>query len=220
MDTAKLIEIGCVIAILVLSLALHEYAHALVAYLRGDDTAKQLGRMTPNPVAHIDPFMTIVLPAALYFSTGFVFGGAKPVPVVMRRLRHPLRDMMWVALAGPATNLVLAALFMVLLKAAVVLWGYGPNDLLPSVLKGAVSFNLLLTVFNMLPIPPLDGSRVMTYLLPQPLREPYTSLERFGILLVMGLIFFVPGIQHVLSEAMRWLFLQLYDLTGGDWRRR
>ncbi|MEZ6017157.1 MAG: site-2 protease family protein [Planctomycetota bacterium] len=219
METAKIIEISCLIVILVLSLSLHEYAHALVAYLRGDDTAKQLGRMTPNPIAHIDPMMTIIVPAVLYFTTGFMFGGAKPVPVVMRRLRHPLRDMMFVAIAGPLTNLLLAGFFMLMWKVSMTFGGYGKGDLLPSVLLGALSFNLLLAVFNMLPIPPLDGSRVMAYLLPQPLREPYVNLERFGLLLVIGIIFFVPGVQPLLHGAMEWLSIKLYDLTGGDWRR-
>jgi membrane-associated protease RseP (regulator of RpoE activity) len=113
-DTAKLIEVGCLIAIVILSLGIHEYGHALAAYLCGDDTAKRDGRMTINPVAHIDPFLTIALPAILYLTTGFIFGGARPVPVDPRRLRHPLRDMMLVAIAGPFMNLLLAVLFMVL----------------------------------------------------------------------------------------------------------
>lgn len=219
METAQIIQIGCLIAILILSLGLHEYAHALVAYLCGDDTAKRLGRMTPNPVAHIDLVMTIILPAALYFMAGVMFGGAKPVPVVPARLRHPLRDMMFVALAGPVTNLILAVLFMLLWKASEAHWGYKPADLLPTVMHGAVVFNLLLAVFNMLPIPPLDGSRVMAYLLPQPLREPYVGLERFGLLLVIGFIYLLPGGRYVILDAIQWLFSQLYDATGGDWRR-
>ncbi len=219
METAKLIELGCLIAILVLSFGLHEYAHALVAYLRGDDTAKLLGRMTPNPIVHIDPLLTIIVPVVLYTTSGFIFGGAKPVPVVPRRLRHPLRDMMLVALAGPATNLVLALMFMVLWKTSVTFWGYGSDELLPRVFDGALRFNLLLTVFNMLPIPPLDGSRVMAYLLPQPLREPYVGLERVGLLLVIVVIYYVPGVQPALFDAMQWLSDMLYDATGGDWRR-
>jgi Zn-dependent protease len=220
-DTAQLIEVGCLIAIVILSLGIHEYGHALVAYLCGDDTAQREGRMTVNPVAHIDPFMTIILPAALYFSTGgrFMFGGAKPVPVDPRRLRHPLRDMMLVALAGPATNVVLAVLFMLLWKTSLVRWDYGTHDLLPRVLDRAAFLNVVLAVFNMIPIPPLDGSRVMTYLLPAQLRGPYVSLERFGILLVIMIIYFVPGVRGAVFESMDWLYLQLYAYTGGDWRR-
>jgi len=220
LETAKLIEVGCLITILVLSLGLHEYAHALVAYLCGDDTAKRLGRMTPNPVPHIDPFLTILLPAFLYFAnTGFLFGGAKPVPVVPMRLRSPLRDMMLVAIAGPATNLVLAFVFMLFWKASITFGGYDTRELLPMVFGKAVLFNLLLTVFNMLPIPPLDGSRVMAYLLPKSLREPYVALERFGLLLVIGVIYFVPGVQPSLIDAINWLFDRVFELTGGRWER-
>lgn len=219
MDTAQIIELGCLITIFVLSLGLHEYAHAAVAYLCGDDTAKMLGRMTPNPLAHIDPFLTVLLPTALFLWKGILFGGAKPVPVVPRRLRHPLRDMMFVAIAGPLTNLLLALFFMVLLKASVVFWGYEAEELLPRVLTNAVAFNMLLTIFNMLPIPPLDGSRVMAYLLPQPLRETYVGLERYGMLLVVAFVFIVPGVQQELRSATLWMVDLAYDVTGGNWRR-
>jgi Zn-dependent protease len=220
-DTAQLIEVSCLVVIVILSLGIHEYGHALVANLCGDDTAKREGRMTVNPVAHIDPFMTILLPAFLYFSTDgrFLFGGAKPVPVDPRRLRHPLRDMMLVAIAGPATNVVLAVVLMLLLKASLAHWGYDPRELLPRVFHMSSLLNLSLAVFNMLPIPPLDGSRVMTYLLPGPLREAYVGLERFGLLLVIVLIYFVPGV----SEAVVGTMLNLYELldawTGGNWGR-
>ena len=221
MDTAQLIEVSCLVVIVILSLGIHEYAHAVVAYLCGDDTAKRGGRMTINPVAHIDPFMTILLPAFLYFSTGgrFMFGGAKPVPVDTRRLRHPLRDMMFVAIAGPATNLVLAVVFMVLWKASLTYWSYESAELMPRVLQLASLLNLGLAVFNMLPIPPLDGSRVMAYLLPGPLRETYVSLERFGLLLVIVLIFFVPGVRDSVVGALFWLYGQIDVFTGGTWRR-
>ena len=167
--------------------------------------------------------MTILVPAVLYMSFGVIFGGAKPVPVVPSRLKHPLRDMMWVALAGPATNLVLAFVFMLLWKSSTVFWGYDNVELLPRALQLSVIFNLLLTVFNMLPIPPLDGSRVMAYVLPQGLRERYVSLERFGLLLVVAFIFILP---RLLPEARAWIpetmdamFWWMYDMTGGDWRR-
>lgn len=221
MDTAKLIEVGCLIAIVILSLGIHEYGHARVAYLCGDDTAKRDGRMTINPVVHIDPFLTILLPAFLYFSTGgrFMFGGARPVPVDPRRLRHPLRDMMFVAIAGPATNVVLALIFMLLWKSSIVHWGYDQQALMPRVLEMSSFLNLALAVFNMLPVPPLDGSRVMAYLLPARLREPYVALERFGLLLVIVLIYFVPGVRQSVAGAMIWLYSQLFDLTGGNWLR-
>jgi Zn-dependent protease len=221
MDKAQLIEVSCLVVIVILSLGIHEYGHALVAYLCGDNTAKREGRMTINPVAHIDPFMTILLPAFLYFSTGgrFMFGGAKPVPVDPRNLRHPLRDMMLVALAGPATNVVLAAVFMILWKASFVHWGYDPEELMPRVLMRGSFLNLALAVFNMLPIPPLDGSRVMTYILPAQLRAPYVGLERFGLLLVIVFIFFVPGVRESVLGAMIWMFELLDRLTDGPWLR-
>jgi len=220
-DTAKLIEVSCLIAVVILSLGIHEYGHALVAYLCGDDTAKREGRMTVNPIVHIDPFMTVLLPAFLYFSTGgrFMFGGARPVPVDPRRLRNPLRDMMLVAIAGPATNVVLAVVFMLLAKTSLTHWGYGPEELMPRVLQISALLNLNLAVFNMLPIPPLDGSRVMAYLLPHSLRESYIGLERFGLLLVIVFIFFVPGVRDAVSDALFWLYFKLDEATGGDWRR-
>jgi Zn-dependent protease len=220
-EKAQLIEVGCLIAVVILSLGIHEYGHARVAYLCGDDTAKREGRMTINPVAHIDPFMTILLPAILYFSTGgrFMFGGARPVPVDPRRLRHPLRDMMFVAIAGPATNVILAVIFMLLAKASLAHWGYDERELLPRVFDMSALLNLNLAVFNMLPIPPLDGSRVMTYLLPSSLREGYVALERFGLLLVIVFIYFIPGVRESVFDAMVWLYVQLDSATGGEWRR-
>ncbi len=217
-DTAKLIEVGCLIAIVILSLGIHEYGHAVAAYLCGDDTAKREGRMTINPVAHIDPFLTIALPAILYLTTGFIFGGARPVPVDPRRLRHPLRDMMLVAIAGPLMNLLLSVLFMILWKASVAYWGYGPDTLLPRVMMLSSVLNLALTIFNLLPIPPLDGSRVMTYVLPASLRPSYVGLERFGLLIVVLVIYVLPGVREAVSSGGTWLFEQLYNLTGGDWR--
>ena len=219
MDTAKLIEVGCLIAIVILSLGIHEYGHAVAAYLCGDDTAKRDGRMTINPVAHIDPFLTIALPAILYLTSGFIFGGARPVPVDPRRLRHPLRDMMLIAIAGPFMNLLLSVLFMLLWKASVAHWGYSPGTLMPRVMMLSSVLNLALTIFNLLPIPPLDGSRVMLYLLPAPLRPGYASLERIGLLIVVVVIYVIPGVREAVSSTGVWLFGQLYDLTGGDWQR-
>lgn len=219
MSTHEIIEIGLVIGFLILSLGIHEAAHAWVAYRCGDDTAKNAGRMTLNPIVHIDPFMTILLPAMLWFSTSgaIMFGGAKPVPVSTQRLRHPLRDMALVAIAGPLSNLVLAVIFMLLWKTARFEASFEAGDLLPSVLGACISFNILLAVFNLLPIPPLDGSRVMAFLLPSGLRDAYMGLERFGILLVIGAIYLIPPVRPALVQAMSSLTILLYDLTGGAW---
>ena len=210
--------IALVIAFLVISLGIHEAAHGWVALQCGDPTARDLGRITLNPIAHIDPFMTVILPAVLALTSGMIFGGAKPVPVSYHRLRHPLRDMALVALAGPASNLVIAAVFLVALKAARASGNYEADALLPGVLYMCVWVNLLLTVFNLLPIPPLDGSRVMAWLLPEGLREPYVALERFGLILVVILVLMVPPVNAMLGGAVDGLWRALDALTGGSWQ--
>lgn len=172
--------------------------------------------MTLDPIPHIDPFMTILMPAVLYFTTGFMFGGAKPVPVQYHRLRNPLRDMMLVALAGPASNFLLAVFFMVVVKFLVYVAGFEQNQVAVEVMAATVRWNLLLAAFNMIPVPPLDGSRVMTWILPSSLREGYASLERFGMILIMIL---------VISGVLRYALIPMMDvmvgwadfLTGGSW---
>lgn len=200
-----------VIVILIISLGLHEMAHAAAAYWRGDDTAKKLGRMTPNPIKHIDPVMTIALPVMLWFVLPallgwrpMIFGGAKPVPVVMDRLRSRHRDMAIVALAGPAMNFLLAFLCLFLHEGLRTWGGMHSDHAASSILRPAAFYNVLLGAFNMLPIPPLDGSRVVTYLLPKPLRPGYVALERVGLLLVIAFVFMVPGTQE-------WLFARIKE---------
>jgi Zn-dependent protease len=218
--TVEVVEITFVITFMVISLALHEAAHAWVAWKCGDPTAKDLGRITLNPIASIDPFLTIILPGAMMLMGMTPFGGAKPVPVSYHRLRNPLRDMMLVALAGPVTNFLLAILFLLALKAAYTFGDYRPRDLMFSVLQMSVYANLMLTVFNLLPIPPLDGSRVMAWLLPAGIRETYVGLERFGMLLVIGVVVAlrqVPGLGNLLSDGALQLFNAIDFLTGGLW---
>ena len=205
------------IAFLVLSLGIHEAAHAWVAYLRGDSTARDLGRMTLNPVVHIDLFMTILLPLFLFMSGLTMFGGAKPVPVNPHRLRSPLRDMSLVALAGPASNVLLAIIFMVIYKALYYYGLYPPDTRMMRVLDYTAFINILLAVFNMVPIPPLDGSRVMAYVLPPSLRESYVRLERFGMLFVVLFVFVIPQTRALLGGGIRALYTALDALTGGAW---
>lgn len=208
------------IALIVISLGAHEAAHGWVALKCGDTTARDLGRITLNPLPHIDPFMTIVLPAICLYTGGFLIGGAKPVPVNYHNLRRPLRDMAIVAIAGPASNFLLAAFFYLALKVLVVELHVWSDDALgPLVLKKALYFNLVLAAFNLLPIPPLDGSRVMTWLLPGGLREAYAGLERFGLILVILFVFFVPGVQTVVREAMQFMLTGIEFLVtlGGLW---
>jgi Zn-dependent protease len=210
--------VALVIAFLVISLGIHEAAHGWVAWKCGDPTAKDLGRISLNPIVHIDPLMTILLPAILFYTTGFIFGGAKPVPVAMSRLRHPLRDMSLVALAGPGSNLLLAILFAVAWKLSLFRGAYAPDQLLPQVLAWSMVMNVVLAVFNLVPIPPLDGSRVMTWLLPPSLRAPYVSLERFGMILIFVLIFWVPAFRVLLWDGIFTVVQLVHWVTGEQWR--
>jgi Zn-dependent protease len=212
---------------LLFAITFHEAAHGFVAHRLGDNTAWELGRVSFNPLRHIDPFGTILLPAMLLLShSPFLFGYAKPVPVNFRNLRNPRLDMVWVALAGPATNIVLA------LAAALAFHGL---PLAPPVsaqwiadnLKNALVINVVLAVFNMMPIPPLDGGRVAVGLLPRPLADPLARLEPFGMLILIGILILLPlaGSQFglnldVISAIMRtltgyvlWLILLLTGNT-------
>jgi Zn-dependent protease len=212
---------------LLFAITFHEAAHGFVAHRLGDNTAYELGRVSFNPLRHIDPFGTVLLPAMLLLShSPFLFGYAKPVPVNFRNLRNPRLDMVWVALAGPATNIVLA------LAAALA---FHALPLAPAVsaqwiadnLKNALVINVVLAIFNMMPIPPLDGGRVAVGLLPRPLADPLARLEPLGMLILIGILILLPlaGSQFglnldVISAIMRtltgyvlWLILLLTGNT-------
>lgn len=206
------------LAFLLLSLGIHEAAHAWVALLCGDPTAREEGRLTLNPIAHIDPFMTVILPAVLYFSTNgqFVFGGARPVPIVASRMRHPMRGLMLSALAGPASNFLLAVLFLLMWKVLVYGAGMASDTLAAKVMGGASYTNLVLAAFNMIPVPPLDGSRVLAYFLPGELRHVFMRLETFGMILLFGLLFFGP-IGAMIDAATAPMLTAANFLTGGTW---
>jgi len=180
-----------------LAITLHEAIHGFVAHRCGDDTAWRLGRVSFNPLKHIDPFGTILLPALLLFlHAPFLFGYAKPVPVRFDALRHPRRDMVLVAGAGPGMNILLA-ISAALLVHVVGLLPAGAHEWVLRNLENAIVINVVLAVFNMIPLPPLDGGRVAVGLLPGVLAAPLARLERYGMLIIIGLLFIVPmlGVQ-------------------------
>ena len=175
-----------------LAITLHEAAHAYAAWKLGDDTAYSRGRVTFNPLKHVDAFGTVLLPALLLVMRApFLFGWAKPVPVVFEKLRRPRIDLVIVAAAGPGTNLVLATVSAILFRA---LWLLPETALQWSgqMLFNSILLNLVLAVFNMLPLPPLDGGRVAVGLLPRVLSQPLAKLEPYGMLILIGVIFILP----------------------------
>jgi Zn-dependent protease len=191
--------------VLLFSMVAHEYAHAEAAYRQGDDTAYVLGRLTMNPLKHIDPFMTVLLPILLWVSSGhkWTFGAAKPVPVNPRKYRRYVRGDVIVSLAGIATNLVLFCLFT---GAFALIGVVGRNassltdamGILQRMAVFGMSFNLILAFFNLIPIPPLDGSHVFYHLLPPAAGLKYRQLQRFGFLPIMAIMYFLPGVVNVL----------------------
>jgi len=169
------------------AITVHEASHGYVARMFGDNTAYVLGRVTLNPIKHIDPIGTIAVPLGMVILTGFMFGWAKPVPVDWAGLRRPKRDMIWVAAAGPAVNLVMAILWALMFR---LLQGAGVEErFFFEVARAGIQVNLVFMALNLLPIPPLDGGRIVSGLLPHKLSIAYSRIEPFGLFVIIGLMF-------------------------------
>ncbi|MBR3319819.1 site-2 protease family protein [Candidatus Saccharibacteria bacterium] len=201
-----------VIIVIVFSMMLHELAHGGVAYLLGDETAKEDGRLTLNPIKHLDPFMSLILPLISYLMSGVVFGGAKPVPVNPYKLKGREWGMALVAIAGPLTNFVLAFISFLILELGGINQGSG---LVYTVLIEMVFVNLGFGVFNLIPIPPLDGSRVLYVLMPDAVRNFMNKMEPVGIYIIYALILIGGGFfSTYMSSAINGVIRGFYWIIG------
>lgn len=197
-------RLAVIVLPVVLAITLHEVAHGYAALMKGDPTAHLAGRITANPLKHIDPIGTILVPLVMYFvgamagHEGLLFGWAKPVPVDFSRLRRPKQDMFWVAAAGPAANLVMALGWGLAMKLALGMPGHYFAEPLLLMAKAGILINLVLMVLNLLPIPPLDGGRIMVSLLPRGLSMVFARIEPYGMFILIALL-----VSHVLDDILR-----------------
>jgi Zn-dependent protease len=226
-DIEKIMLALSVLALPVLiAITFHEAAHGFVARLCGDNTAYALGRVTFNPLKHIDPIGTVLLPLFLFVTTGFLFGYAKPVPINPRHFRNYRRDLILVAAAGPGSNLILAVISGLLIRVADLAPGWF-SDWAVSALYYSVLINIILAIFNLLPLLPLDGGRILSAVLPRHLAIAYQRTERWGMLVLIGLIFLLPLLGRQIGvdiDILGWILGPATDyvrslighLTGAD----
>jgi Zn-dependent protease len=210
MNPQMLADLALLAIPIIVAITFHEAAHGFVALHFGDDTARREGRVTLNPIRHIDLFGTIIMPVILYLFTPFIFGYAKPVPVDESRLRNPRRDVIFVAAAGAAMNVLLALVSAVLLYVSMQV-GAEDRPWLSNLLIRSIEINFLLAIFNMLPIPPLDGSKVVAPLLPEVIARPYVRLESIGIVLLLLMLVVLPVVGLQLGMDLNffsWIVLE------------
>ena len=210
-------NIGYILIVLIIvvgSVILHELAHGVVAYWLGDRTAKDAGRLSLNPIKHIDPFMSILVPVVLYLLNAPVFGGAKPVPVNFANLKWREWGMALVALAGPMTNFLLAFIFFLIGHFSGALYGAG-GETVAFIFSESVLINLGFMIFNLIPVPPLDGSRVLYAIAPDGFRNILATIERYGIIIVYALIvLFGEVFSHLMISGMQGILDFFYLLVG------
>ncbi|UOA08253.1 site-2 protease family protein [Methylobacter sp. S3L5C] len=217
MDNLTLIQrIAVWILPVIFAITVHEVAHGWVAKKYGDNTASSLGRLTLNPIKHIDLFGTIILPGLLLITgTGFIFGWAKPVPVDPRNFKNPLQDMAIVALAGPVSNLLMAVFWALIIRLGVTIGAGNEAISHPLIYSGVagISINLVLALINLLPIPPLDGSRILTGILPTYWARQYNRLERYGFIILIILLY--TKVLNVLLEYPLFIAQKLFFSIAG-----